>query len=159
MVAGLGLVGAACSVEVPEETGDKKPTESKKPAKGGGQKGAEAAEAGQKSGDNATASKESAAAQGTESDGVVCDASLEGVGWCADDASIVFCSADSWWLLDCTAYDPEAFCAYDLDLEIVDCYVFVDDEEEEEECLDIDEACDEDLDCCSEVCDVDGSCS
>jgi hypothetical protein len=163
VVAGISFAGAGCSVDVPdggEKDSDEKASDggSAKPSKGGGEKGADAASAGQQSGGNASAAKDSAAAQGQESEGVVCDASLEGVGWCADDANILFCSGDTWWLLDCTTVEADAFCGYDLEEEIVDCYVIVDDEDEDE-CADIDEECDDDADCCSEVCDVDGYCS
>lgn len=151
------LAFTACSVDVPDPTDSTSGATSKK--KGGGSKGASAASsAGQKGGSNATSAQDSATSQGPESDGLVCDGTTEGVGWCSDDASIVFCSDESWWLLDCTQYDPEAFCAYDDDLNIVDCYVLVDDEDGDDECLDLDEACADDADCCSGFCDEEGFC-
>lgn len=153
---GLGTVAfTACSVDVPEDPTESTPSSSKQ--KGGGTKGAaDAKSAGQKGGSNATGAQESATPQGAESDGLVCDAASEGVGWCADDASIVFCSEETWWLLDCTQFDPDAFCAYEEDLNVVDCYVLVDDEDDE--CLDLDEACATDDDCCTGICDEEGFC-
>jgi hypothetical protein len=144
------VAAVACSVEVPElESGAGK-------AKGGGKKGSEASESGQKSGSKATEAKDSAESQGSEAEGLACDDSLDGVGWCEDDESILFCSDGEWWLLDCTAIEEEAFCGYDDEANLVDCYVLVDGEEE---CSDIDEECDADEDCCAGFCDVDGLCS
>jgi hypothetical protein len=144
----------ACSVEVPEEAVPATPAPAKK--KGGGTQGATAASSsGQKGGSNAESAQSSATSQGSEVDGLVCDASTESVGWCADDASIEFCSDATWWVLDCTQFDPDAFCAYDEDLNIVDCYVLVD---EGDECSDLDEACVDDAECCSGICDDEGFC-
>src|SRR5262245_18234449 len=94
----------------------------------------------------------SAMSQGGMIDGMVCDAILGG-GWVceADGESIVFCSAGEWWLLDCTAIDPDAFCGYDEAENVVDCYVIV-------ECVDDGGDCLEDADCCSLVCGDDGTC-
>ena len=115
------LLLAACSVDIPTP----------KAGKGGGNKGSDAAETGQKSGSNATSSQEQAEAQGSELDEVVCDSDNEGVGWCADDQSVVFCASETWWLLDCTAFDPASYCDYDEDDNVVDCWVDVEGEEGE----------------------------
>ncbi|HZO17183.1 MAG TPA: hypothetical protein VFB62_28090 [Polyangiaceae bacterium] len=108
----------ACSVDIP--TG-----------KGGGRKGSEAAEEGQKSGSNATSHQDQAQEQGNEVDEIVCDAENEGVGWCDDDVSVVFCASETWWRLDCTALDPASYCDYDDDDNVVDCFVDVEEEEGE----------------------------
>ena len=109
---------AACSVSVPDPVA----------GKGGGNKGSDAAETGQKSGSNATANQEQAQDQGNELEDVTCDGENEGVGWCDDDTSVVFCAGETWWLLDCTALDPESYCDYDLDENVVDCFVDVEGE-------------------------------
>jgi hypothetical protein len=142
----------ACGTELPDPS--EAVNAAPKQKKGGGSKGAsDAKSSGQKGGSNAEGAQGNATSQGPESDGLVCDASTESVGWCADDASIVFCSDENWWLLDCTEIDPEAFCGYDDELNVVDCYVLVDDE-----CLDLDEGCADDADCCSGICDDEGFC-
>ena len=120
--------------------------------RGGGDSGSDAADNDQKSGGKAKQAQEQANAQGPELDGVVCDAANDGVGWCADDLSIVFCADAEWWLLDCTAIEPDAYCGYDDALNEVDCFVDV------EECLVDDEACSVDADCCSDFCGDDGFC-
>jgi len=91
--------------------------------KAGGKKGSAAADAKQKSGDTATGNRSSGTDQGAESDGIVCDANLEGVGWCSSDAAIVLCAEGSWWLVDCSAVSDGAYCGYDEDADVVDCYV------------------------------------
>jgi hypothetical protein len=91
--------------------------------KAGGQKAGAAKEGGQKGGSVATGAKSSGQSAGSERDGLACDASAEGVGWCDSDAEIVFCSEGSWWLLDCTAVTDGAYCGYDEELNEVDCYV------------------------------------
>ena len=142
----------ACSVEVPDPPATAPNADA--PAKGGGSKGSDAQSSGQKGGSKAAASKGTAQSQGAENGGLVCDASTESIGWCADDASIVFCSADTWWLLDCRQLDPDAFCGYDDELNIVDCYVL----DDWDVCLDLDEACVDDAECCSGLCDESGAC-
>lgn len=91
--------------------------------KAGGEKAAAAKEGGQKGGSVATGAKSSGQSAGPERDGLACDASAEGVGWCDSDAEIVFCSEGSWWLLDCAAVTDGAYCGYDEGLNEVDCYV------------------------------------
>jgi len=90
--------------------------------KGGGKKGAAAASAHQKGGSTAEGKVGSAASQGPTSDGLTCDATLDGVGWCVDDANILFCYEGTWWLLDCSGFLDGGFCGYDVDLNTVDCY-------------------------------------
>lgn len=121
----LGGATAGCSVEVPDPSG------AKKPAKGGGEKGQGASASGQKGGSTATANTGSAQDQGAEAEGLACDASIDGLGWCADESTVLFCSANTWWLLSCPAIEPEAFCGYDVDLNVVDCFVIDEDGEPE----------------------------
>lgn len=74
----------------------------------------------QKTGSEATGHKSEAMSSGATSGGVTCDAGLEGVGFCATDAQIVFCSGGTWWVLDCAALD--AFCGEDEANGTIDCY-------------------------------------
>lgn len=81
--------------------------------KGGGAKSAAAAQmqkSMQKTGGAASSMQSSASNQGNSKDGVSCDAALDGVGFCATDSAIVFCSAGSWWLLDCAEVREDAYC-------------------------------------------------
>jgi hypothetical protein len=149
----VSLAFVACSVEVPEEVAQATGAKVKK--KGGGSKGSAAQSSGQKGGSTASSHTMDAASQGSESDGLVCDASIEGIGWCADDASVVFCSGETWWLLDCAAIESEGFCGYDEELNIVDCYV---EEDDGDDCADAGEGCSEDADCCGGYCNEDGAC-
>jgi len=97
----------------------------KGPSKGSTAKTAAAAkESSAKAGSQATANTSKATMSGTGRDGVTCDASIEGVGFCASDAEIVFCSGGNWWVLDCSAIDPDAFCGTD-ETGLVDCWVQV----------------------------------
>jgi len=142
-----------CNATVPDSDSLQPKKESPKdtPKKGGGTTGQAAQTSGQKGGGTATSKTSSAQDKGAEVEGLVCDASLESIGWCEDEATIMFCSSGVWWLLSCPEIEPDAFCGYDDDLNIVDCYVI-------EECLELDEACIEDGDCCSGICDDDGFC-
>ncbi len=119
--------------------------------KGGGQTGEAASSSGQKGGSRSTGSQSLATSQGSETEGLVCDASTDGIAWCDDDTNILFCADGAWWLLDCGAVEAGAFCGYDEDLNIVDCYV-------EEACAADDEACEIDDDCCGGYCADDGYC-
>ena len=83
----------------------------------------EAASSGQKSGSAAKENQGAGTSQGPDYDGVTCGSDMEGVGWCATEEEIVFCSAGEWWLLDCGSVEDGAFCGYDEDLEEVDCFV------------------------------------
>ena len=59
---------------------------------------------------------------GSDAGGAGCDGAAEGVGFCWDEYSLVFCAQGNWWLLDCTYFG--AFCAYDVNASVVDCYTF-----------------------------------
>lgn len=92
--------------------------------KAGGAKNATSAQTSkgsQKTGSAATGGQSSATAQGSTKDGVTCDASLNGVGFCASESSIVFCSGGSWYALDCSDIEDGAYCGQDGDT--IDCYV------------------------------------
>ncbi len=89
--------------------------------KGGGVKGAVALSDGQLVG----------AAKGNESKGkdlgatyeqVTCDDSAQGIGWCDDDGTIIFCDGGHVWAVECADVDG-GFCGEDIDLNTVDCYV------------------------------------
>jgi hypothetical protein len=90
--------------------------------KGGTNQSASAAKsAGDKSGPTAKSNQSSATNQGTETDdGTACDSSDDGVAFCADDATVWFCSGGNWYQLDCTSLDPDAECGEDS--LTVDCY-------------------------------------
>lgn len=70
--------------------------------KGGGAKGSAAKDAGQKGGGNVSMDKSKGTQMGDTYEGVTCDSSTEGLAWCDDDVDIAFCSAGTWWLLDCS---------------------------------------------------------
>lgn len=108
-VIALALIAVACNKEEPD--------------KAGGRTGSAAANSGQKSGSEATSNRSASNSQGSDADGVACDASVDGVGWCVSDEEILFCSEGEWWLLDCTAIEEAAFCGYDEEVDEVDCYV------------------------------------
>jgi hypothetical protein len=92
-----------------------------KKSKGGGVKGAAAKDAGQKTGGTATGDKAKAKEQmGDTYEGVKCDSTTEGLGWCDSETEIAFCSGGGWYLLDCTGVGGD-FCGDDG--ATVDCYV------------------------------------
>ena len=89
--------------------------------KGGGEKGAAAKTAGQKSGSTATSNKDKGTDLGVEYLGVTCDESDEGLGWCDDDTNIVFCAGGHFWSLDCGQIDG-AVCGENVELNEMDCF-------------------------------------
>lgn len=91
---------------------------SKEVKKGGGAKGSAAKEGDQKTGSEAKKEKGKASQMGEDYDGVTCDSSTEGLGWCEDDFAIAFCSSGSWYILDCA--EIGGFCGDDG--ETIDCY-------------------------------------
>ena len=91
--------------------------------KAGGTTGSTAKSKGQQGGAQATGSRDQASDQGAERDGLVCDESSDGVGWCESDSEVVFCAEGSWWLLDCAVVEEGAYCGYDDAANEVDCYV------------------------------------
>src|SRR2546422_815278 len=92
---------------------------SKQASKGSNAKGVDAKGAGQKAGSTAVGDKSMAASKGASYEAVTCDASEEGVAWCDDDQTIVFCSGGEFWTLNCGSIGGD-FCA-ELD-DTVDCY-------------------------------------
>jgi hypothetical protein len=91
--------------------------------KRGGSTGAQAAKsASQKTGSRATGGKSQGTSKGSSEDGVACDATTAGVGFCADDATLVFCDGETWWSLSCPALVESSFCGYDEAAQTVDCY-------------------------------------
>jgi hypothetical protein len=139
--------------------------------KGGGQKGTAAVSSKQHGGSTAQTQKSSAMSQGSNVQGIVCDASLEGVGWCVDDLDIVFCSAGTWWILDCSQWADGAFCGYYADANIVDCFAPTGDSGAGgaggfgssgeggfgggDACAPSGSTCGADDECCSQLCDID----
>jgi hypothetical protein len=106
------LVAAALAVVAPG---------CKSKVKGGGAKSASAAKSSsQKTGSAAKGATQSATPTGSDSGGVTCDSSLEGVGFCSSDSSVVFCSGGSWYELDCNDVAEGAFCFEDGDT--IDCF-------------------------------------
>ncbi len=89
------------------------------PTKGSSAKGSDAKGAGQKAGGTAEGDKSMATNDGASYEDVTCDDSEEGVAWCDDDHTIVFCSENIWWSLDCGTVGGD-FCA-ETD-GTVDCY-------------------------------------
>ena len=89
--------------------------------KGGGEKGAAAKSAGQKSGSTATSNKDKGTDLGTEYLDVTCEESDEGLGWCDDDTHIVFCAGGHFWSLDCAQIDG-AVCGENVELNEMDCF-------------------------------------
>ena len=94
-------------------------TSSSGPTKGSASKGADAKGAGQKAGSTAQGDKSMATSNGASYEDVTCDDTEEGVAWCDDDHTIVFCSGNVWYALDCGAVGGD-FCAETDDT--VDCY-------------------------------------
>ena len=117
VLAALGLVAPAvmtlegCSVDLD------------KLLKGGGEKGAAAKTAGQKSGTTATSNKSKGTDLGPEYEQVTCEDTDtdEGFGWCDSDTHIIFCSEGHMWELDCAQVDGDV-CGEDEKLNLVDCY-------------------------------------
>ena len=91
--------------------------------KGGGEKGAAAKTAGQKSGTTAASNKSKGTDLGPEYEQVTCeDAETdEGFGWCDSETHIIFCSEGHMWELDCAQVDG-AVCGEDSEKNLVDCY-------------------------------------
>ena len=89
-------------------------------SKGGGAKAAAAKTESQKVGGAAGASKSNATSKGESYEGVTCDASAEGLGWCDSDGIVVFCSEGQFYALDCSTVDG-AVCAEDPETNAVDC--------------------------------------
>ena len=84
------------------------------PAKGSGAKSTSAAkDSGQKASAQVKNGTSKAQSSGATKDGVTCDASLEGVGFCGSDTTVVFCTQGQWWALECTAIDSTAYCGVD----------------------------------------------
>ncbi len=93
------------------------------PTKGSGAKTTDAAKSsGQKASPKVAAEKSKGTSSGASKDGVTCDASLEGVGFCATDTTVVFCTGGEWWALECSALDAASFCGVD-DLGALDCWL------------------------------------
>lgn len=93
------------------------------PARGSGAKTTAAAKDGnQKATPQVTSNTSKATSSGMTKDGVACDASLEGVGFCGSDSTVVFCASGQWWALECSALDPTAFCGVDTD-GVLDCWL------------------------------------
>jgi hypothetical protein len=92
-----------------------------KPTKGSSQTGSAARTAGQKTGGTAQGNESMATNDGVTYQELTCDDSFDGVAWCNDDQTIVFCSAGTWWALDCAQIGGDA-CGEDA--ETVDCYAF-----------------------------------
>ena len=82
-------------------------------------KGSSAKGAGQKVGGTAHGDTSMATNDGASYESITCDDSEEGVAWCDDDHTIVFCSSGIWWSLDCADVGGD-FCAETDDT--VDCY-------------------------------------
>lgn len=92
--------------------------------KGGGARTASAAsmsKSSQKTGSAAKGKQSAAMSSGSSRDGVTCDAALEGLGFCADASTIVFCAGGDWYALDCEELASGAFCGQDGST--IDCYV------------------------------------
>lgn len=91
--------------------------------KGGGGNTANTAKTdSQKTGSKATSGKSSGTTKGSNVDGVACDGALSGVGFCADDATVVFCDGETWWGVSCPALVDSGYCGYDAASLTVDCY-------------------------------------
>ena len=94
------------------------------PVKGSGARSTTAAkDAGQKAASQVTSNTSKAQASGSMKDGVTCDASLEGVAFCATDTTAAFCAQGQWWALDCTALEASSFCGVDTSTLALDCWL------------------------------------
>jgi hypothetical protein len=89
--------------------------------KGSTTKGTAAKGSGQKNGTSATGAKGKGQAQGASYEGVTCDADSDGLAWCDSDTTIVFCSDNVFYSLDCSSVGADV-CAEDPDSKSVDCY-------------------------------------
>jgi hypothetical protein len=95
----------------------------KPPARGSGAKSTTTAkDSGQKTSSTVTNASAKGSSSGATKDGVTCDGSLEGVGYCAADTTVVFCAGGQWWALECSALDETAFCGVD-EAGLLDCWV------------------------------------
>ena len=72
-------------------------------------------------GDRSRGSERIATAFGDLYEGVFCNDTTEGIGWCDDDVTLAYCSLGTWWLLDCTDVGGD-YC--NDDGITVDCYVY-----------------------------------
>jgi hypothetical protein len=98
-----------------------KSSSASKKNKGSASKGSAAKTSGQKSGGTAAADKSKATTQGADYEGVTCAADTDGLAWCDSDTSIVFCSDNVFYTLDCASVGGD-LCAEDPDTKSVDCY-------------------------------------
>lgn len=109
-ISKIGSIALACALAA---------CASNSPTKGSGAKGADAKGAGQMVGSTASGDTSMATNDGASYEDVTCDDSEEGVAWCDDDQTIVFCSNNIWYALDCGSIGGD-FCAETNDT--VDCY-------------------------------------
>jgi hypothetical protein len=98
-----------------------KSSSASKKNKGSAAKGSAAKASGQKGGGTATADKDKASSQGADYEGTTCAADTDGLAWCDSDTTIVFCSDNAFYTLDCSSVGGDV-CAEDPDTKSVDCY-------------------------------------
>jgi hypothetical protein len=72
------------------------------PQKGTTLRGSDAQDSGQAVGGTTRSNQRYAANYGSYYEGVYCDYTDEGLAWCDDDYTIVYCDAGEWWALDCS---------------------------------------------------------
>jgi hypothetical protein len=89
--------------------------------KGSAAKGSAAKGSGQKGGATATGDKSKGQPQGADYEDVTCNGDTDGLAWCDSDTSIVFCSDNVFYTLDCSSVGGDV-CAEDPDSKSVDCY-------------------------------------
>ena len=121
LIASLLSFTTGASAQDADETEEVTVTVTVKKKKKGGARGTAAAGQKQRAGGNLQTSAGSRVAETYL--GVTCDASVEGLAWCDSEVDVAFCSGGTWWSLDCSAVDEAAFCGYDIDSDVIDCFV------------------------------------
>lgn len=123
LIPSLVLCSAACSVSVPDVAEEQETPTKKKPPKGGGDATATEAKASGQSASRATSHLPLADPLEADPDDVACDDESEGLGFCSDEDTIVFCAENQWYELDCPLLEEGAFCAEIIDTTELDCFV------------------------------------
>jgi len=70
-------------------------------------------------GNTARSDQRDASSYGTYYGGISCDYTEEGLAWCDDDYTVVYCSGGTWWAVDCYSIGYD-YCTDDG--YTVDCY-------------------------------------
>jgi len=90
---------------------------------GGGQNNASGAQSAGQQVSGGAMGNSSASQQGSSYESVTCDSSDDGIGFCATDVDLFFCSGGYWWDLDCSQLNSGGYCdCIDSSCGTVDCF-------------------------------------